>query len=159
MGLTNDIIPQNKAFINIKRSYGAGAQRSSLSLSSQYGLRFTDIDQARALSHFDKAQFILRPHLLFPSGWQNLSEWKCKCYIYILFSTASICRWNISFWPHLEPVCFYYGLGIGIFVIGTINHCNRWELTNKNNASLPPFLFSHCNFLWNKYVFLIFLCF
>ena len=37
MGLTNDIIPQNKAFINIKRSYGAGAQRSSLSLSSQYG--------------------------------------------------------------------------------------------------------------------------
>ena len=37
------------------------------------------------------AQFILSPHLLFPSVWQNLSEWKCKCFaIYILFSAGSI---------------------------------------------------------------------
>ena len=86
------------------------------------------------------AQFILSPHLLFPSVWQNLSEWKCKCFaIYILFSTRSIYWYkNISSGRHLEPAGFYYGLGIGIFVIGPINHCNRWELTNKNLASYLP---------------------
>lgn len=90
------------------------------------------------------AQFILSPHLLFPSVWQNLSEWKCKCFaIYILFSTRSIYWYkNISSSRHLEPARFYYGLGIGIFVIGPINHCNRWELTNKTSHPTirPPYL-------------------
>ena len=102
------------------------------------------------------AQFILSPHLLFPSVWQNLSEWKCKCFaIYILFSTRSIYWYkNISSGRHLEPARFYYGLGIGIFVIGPINHCNRWELTNKNLASyptLPTFLHLQLSdFLYNS---------
>ena len=59
------------------------------------------------------AQFILSPHLLFPSVWQNLSEWKCKCFaIYILFSAGSI-YWfsNISSGRHLEPGLFLLWTG------------------------------------------------
>ena len=59
------------------------------------------------------AQFILSPHLLFPSVWQNLSEWKCKCFaIYILFSTGSIYWYsNIFSGRHLEPGLFLLWTG------------------------------------------------
>ena len=76
--------------------------------------------------------------------------------------TGSVISTLVAIW---SPACFYYGLGIGIFVIGPINHCNRWELTNKNLASfLSCFLHLQLlDFLYNSLktqtnVFFSFLC-
>ena len=84
------------------------------------------------------AQFILSPHLLFRvfdkiylSG--NVSVLLFTFCFPLAPFTGTVISPLVAIW---SPACFYYGLGIGIFVIGSINHCNRWELTNKNLLTL-----------------------
>ena len=150
-GYKNENILQDKTFINISRGVMAhsavtGFLVKSITIWSPLLWYWPKLYELFVI--LINAQFILSPHLLFPSVWQNLSEWKCKCFaIYILFSTRSIYWYKtISSGRHLEPARFYYGLGIGIFVIGPINHCNRWELTNTNLASYPTLPSYVCNF-------------